>query len=432
MDKLEFLATVAGKLSAYPMPPEDIELGVASVKGFIDKISDAEFAAEPPSDKDAEDIAKDLYDKYLKEKEAKEALAAAQAAIVTEEQHADPETAAEPAKEDTTISYDDTETEAVPDIRIFDQASAETSLDAENTSEDTEPPSPEEILGRLHTAQEPAEPKITTDEEFFEMLAKEAEGERSEQARIEELELKALSIANKEEPETVAQVLSQDEKLQEIVTQSDIAEEFDPIDTAFDPTVRPDEAFEEAQLTRVFTETDEISREFKVDTETLRTVEEKNNTAKTKKENKPNEKPKEKVKGSPLYWTVVILTFPIWFPIFLLISALFGVMYAAVTALIVAVAAVMIGCVALGTGLALIGIIYGVTKCFNTVPIGLFEIGMGIAIGGVTMLVSVLLKYLSMNCMPKLYKLIARLAKLVYGGIGELSIKLKKECGKNK
>ena len=410
MDKIVFLATLAGKLTEYQMPADAIEESVAQVKVMIDRVSDEEFAREPATEEDVAAIAGDLYEKYL---EAKAAHSEAVAAIDSEEEITVTVTDELPAE---TV-------EAMPEQTVDpDQIMADLSSD--------EPPAPEEIIEKLVVSEEYTEDVNTTDsdDDFFEMLAKEAEGERSEQARIEELELKALSIANKEDPEAVAQVLSQDEKLVEIVAASDIAEEFDPIEGVFDPAERPDLAYEESEATRVFSTAEtNVTPDLMIDKDGLRRV--GDSAPKKTKKIKPA---KEKVKGTPLFWTLFILTLPITLPLFLTVCSFFGVLYVAVTALIAALAAAMIAVVACGTALALIGIIYGATQCFKNLPIGLFEIGVGVALGGVTMLVAVLLYNLAIRYVPKLYKLVSRFGGWVFGGIGQLYTNIKKECGKKK
>ena len=396
MDKIVFLATLAGKLSEYPMDPAIIEKSVAEVKGYIDRVSDEEFAKEPATEEDVANIAKDIYQKYLE--------------TIKEEETTPAEEAAEAPVEETVIEETKAEESEVPD---------------------DEPPAPEEIIEQLVAEEEYAEENapITSDEEFFEMLAKEAEGERNEQARIEELELKALAMANKDDPEIVAQVLSQDEKLVEIVAASDIADEFDPIEGAFDPVERPDIAFEEAEVTRVFsTAENAVAPDLMVNKDKLKKVDE-NNSDKPKKVKKPKA---EKVKGTPLFWTLFILTLPITLPLFLVVCVLFGVMYVAVTVLIAGFSVAMVATVTVGGALSLVGIIYGVIQCFKVVPIGLYEIGIGLVIGGVAMLVSVLLYNIAIRFVPKLYKQINRLGAYVYGGIGDLYTNTKKECSRKK
>ena len=402
MDKIVFLATLAGKLSDYRMPADAIEKSVGQVKGYIDRVSDAEFAAEPATDEDVSAIAKDIYEKYLEAKETQS---------TQEEQTAQEAQTAKGTANAEEISSAETQT-------------------AQTRAAD-EPPAPEEIIEQLVVTEELAEEPaaVSSDEEFFEMLAKEAEGERNEQARIEELELKALAMANKDDPEVVAQVLSQDEKLVEIVAASDMAEEFDPIESAFDPAERPDLAYEESEATRLFSTAEtQVAPDLMIDKDGLRRVED-DRPVKRKKKTKTE---REKVKGSPLFWTLFILILPITLPLFLTVCAFFGILYVAVTALIVTFAGAMVAVVACGTALALVGVIYGATQCFKALPIGLFEIGVGIAIGGATMLVSVLLYNVAIRFVPRLYKLVNRFGGWVFGGIGQLYTNLKKECGKKK
>lgn len=459
MDKIVFLATLAGKLSEYPMPAEEIELSVAQIKNHIDKVSDAEFAAEPATVEDIEQIAKDIYENYLATQQSAEAEVDIPAIGPEQEENAEVEEealtveeseetvnteSAEASEEGADTPEEGEEEDPFADIlgeikesggEISSEELPEIELSSELSEEvisalpqSNEPPAPEDIIEQLdpHAVESPA--TIESDEDFFEMLAKEAEDERVELARIEELELKALAMASKEEPETVAQVISQDERLAEKVASSPIADEFDPIEGAFDPAQRPDVAFEENELSRVFTEEKDISdAELMVDKEELRTLDDEPQKPIKKKKQK-----REKVKGSPLFWLLFILTLPITLPIILVICSLFGVAYVAVTALVVTFALAMVACVAVGTALALVGIIYGVTECFGSLPIGLFEIGVGIAIGGVTMLVSVLLYNIAIRWIPKLYKLISRFAAFVFGKIGELYTNIKKECGKKK
>ena len=78
MDKIVFLATLAGKLSEYQMPSDAIESSVAQVRGYIDRVSDAEFAAEPATDEDVAAIAGDIYEKYLEAVQTQETDAEAQ------------------------------------------------------------------------------------------------------------------------------------------------------------------------------------------------------------------------------------------------------------------------------------------------------------------------------------------------------------------
>ena len=63
-------------------------------------------------------------------------------------------------------------------------------------------------------------------------------------------------------------------------------------------------------------------------------------------------------------------------------------------------------------------------------PIGLFEIGLGIVIAGVTMLVSILLYNLAVRLITKLFKPVKLLARFVNDKLIDLYYTIKKECGR--
>ncbi|MBQ4561489.1 MAG: hypothetical protein IJA55_04050 [Clostridia bacterium] len=436
MDKIVFLATLAGKLSGYQMPPDAVETSLAQVKGYIDRVSDEDFAADPASEEDVEAIAKDIYSKYLAS-QAKEDMAdetAEESDVTTEEAEVN-DVPVEVAEESVEVPEEESDDESAETVESADEPEEEEDTAGETeveqiftAEEDDEPPAPEEIIEQLVAPEDQV--NEASDDEFFEMLAKEAEGERHDLERVKELELKALAMANKDDPEMVAQVLSQDQELVEMVASSDIADEFDPIEAVFDPAQRPDIALEEADLAEALfvEEDDEMASELMVDSKRLKKV--KDDSPGKKKNKNKAKAPKEKVKGSPLFWTLFIITLPITLPLYLVVCAFFAVLYVAVTALIVVFGGATVATVACGTALALVGLIYGSTQCLKSVAIGLFEIGVGIGVGGVTMLLSVLLYNIAIRFVPRLYRLINRFGGLVFGGIEKLYTKIKKECGK--
>lgn len=64
----------------------------------------------------------------------------------------------------------------------------------------------------------------------------------------------------------------------------------------------------------------------------------------------------------------------------------------------------LIAGVALGTVLCLVGIIYGITQLFKYAPIGLYEIGLGLMIGGITMLAGIIIYNVAVRLLPFLIK----------------------------
>lgn len=128
-----------------------------------------------------------------------------------------------------------------------------------------------------------------------------------------------------------------------------------------------------------------------------------------------------------LFWTSLVLTSPIWIVALLVVAVIFGVMFFAVGALTLACVLLMVGSVAAGTGIALFGIIYGITQ-LSVRPIGLYEIGLGIMIAGVTMIVGILLYNFIIRVMPIIYKYIIKFTKFTINKIIELFEYIKKEC----
>ncbi|MBQ3099865.1 MAG: hypothetical protein IJC50_02630 [Clostridia bacterium] len=135
-------------------------------------------------------------------------------------------------------------------------------------------------------------------------------------------------------------------------------------------------------------------------------------------------------KNTPLFWILFVLTFPITFPIFAGIWGVIGVLYTAVSVVIAALIAVVVAIVGVGTALALVGLIFGIIKCFSVLPVGLYEIGLAVAVTGVTMLVSVLVYNLAVRLVPKLYSLLSSLGAWVWYNIQKLYYFCKKECDK--
>ncbi|MBQ7161152.1 MAG: hypothetical protein IJR90_05550 [Clostridia bacterium] len=136
------------------------------------------------------------------------------------------------------------------------------------------------------------------------------------------------------------------------------------------------------------------------------------------------------IKGSPLFYLLLILFAPVWIPLYIAVWVLVGAVFVAVAALMVAFIAAMVAVIGAGAALSLVDIIYGVVKLFSQMPIGLFEIGLGIVIAGVTMLVSILLYNLAVRLITKLFKPVKLLARFVNDKLIDLYYTIKKECGR--
>ncbi len=138
----------------------------------------------------------------------------------------------------------------------------------------------------------------------------------------------------------------------------------------------------------------------------------------------------EKIQGTKMFWGLFALSLPVTVPLALLILGIFGVMWGAVAAVMAGAVAALIGVVCLGTVLSLVGIIYGILQMGNAVPIGLYEIGIGVVIAGLTLCIGILIYNFAVRLVPILFKLVTRLFKRVLKRLKELFNHLKKESAK--
>ncbi|MBE6572821.1 MAG: hypothetical protein E7652_00335 [Ruminococcaceae bacterium] len=265
-------------------------------------------------------------------------------------------------------------------------------------------------------------------EDILEVLAREAEEERRNQEKAEELKRLAIERAIAENDEIIAKNEAENEEVNEL--RSVFEDDGDPIIEAVDPEERPDVAFDESEALNDAVDDEFIEEEgsdFLVDTSSLKKAGEK--PKRTDKRFKESEK-KEKIKGTPLFWTIFVLLLPIICPVLLLGAGVFASVYVAITLLIVALCGAIVAVVTMGTIVSLVGIIYGAILAFKIAPLGMYEVGIGIIVGSLTMLLSVLMYNLAIRFSPLLYKWLTKLLKLVVKQLIMLFNKAKKECGR--
>lgn len=105
-------------------------------------------------------------------------------------------------------------------------------------------------------------------------------------------------------------------------------------------------------------------------------------------------------RGNRLFWLFFGLSLPVTAGVILSVLLLFGGVYLALLAAIVAMLGGLILMAAGGTALSLVGIIYGITQLFSHVPVGLYEIGLGVIIGGSAMFSGILLYNVALRLIP--------------------------------
>lgn len=138
----------------------------------------------------------------------------------------------------------------------------------------------------------------------------------------------------------------------------------------------------------------------------------------------------EKIQDTKMFWILFAASLPITIPLALIALGIFGLMWGAVFAVIGGSVAFLIATVTAGCALSLVGIIYGITQLFVSVPVGLYEIGIGIVIAGIVMFVGILIYNFAIRLVPKLIKLVYKLFLYVLGKLRELFNYLRRESAK--
>ena len=128
-----------------------------------------------------------------------------------------------------------------------------------------------------------------------------------------------------------------------------------------------------------------------------------------------------------IFWGVVILTLPLTLFLFGAMVLLFLAVFFALASVIVGGIAVLVVVAAAGTGVSLFGIIYGVTQCLSSLPIGLYELGIGITVGGLALMVGILLYNFVIRFIPFVISKWFVLFKYTLRKLKELFLFIKKE-----
>ncbi len=131
---------------------------------------------------------------------------------------------------------------------------------------------------------------------------------------------------------------------------------------------------------------------------------------------------------TPLFFLVIIMTMPLSLPLFLTVLFLFLAVFSFLSVLIVGLIAGLIFIIIAGTGLSLVGIIYGVTQSFVSLPVGLFEIGFGVIIGGCSLLLGILIYNAAIRLLPFAIKYLIMFFMFVMDKIKNLFMFVKREC----
>ena len=149
------------------------------------------------------------------------------------------------------------------------------------------------------------------------------------------------------------------------------------------------------------------------------------------RENRPPEYiDEEPSPSSTIFWVLCAVSLPITLPLALAGIAVFIGVWLGLLALIIGSIALLVCGAAVGTALALVGIIYGISQLFSVVPVGLYELGLGIMVGSAAMFAGILLYNFAIRLLPLVMRLWGRLFRYVCGRLRVLFVFLRKECAK--
>lgn len=128
------------------------------------------------------------------------------------------------------------------------------------------------------------------------------------------------------------------------------------------------------------------------------------------------------------FYIIFGCTSPIWGFILLAAAAAFAVAIGALAVSIVLLIAALFVGVAVGVVLTFVGIIYGITQLFELRPVGLYEIGLGIMIGGNVMFAGVAAYNIAVHFLPFLIKEVLVLLSFTIHKCIELYYYVKGRC----
>lgn len=140
---------------------------------------------------------------------------------------------------------------------------------------------------------------------------------------------------------------------------------------------------------------------------------------------KPQSIPK---KNTSKFVLITVFASPLWLACAVIAASPFILMFALELALTAALVCLLASFAAIGTAASLTGIVYGIVKMFSVPAVGLYEIGFGIIIAGVTMICGILIYNGTVRFMPWLLRKSCLLVKLAISKIKPLLSEYKRRC----
>ena len=136
-------------------------------------------------------------------------------------------------------------------------------------------------------------------------------------------------------------------------------------------------------------------------------------------------------RGKGFFWTITVLTSPLWICFAAAVLCVFGIAAAAVCAFIAACLCLVCAEAAGGGIVALVGIIYGITRIITGNPAaGIFEIGIGIAAGGISLALGILTYNFAVLVLPKLLKQLVSFEGYCLRRVPVIIDRVREECNR--
>lgn len=165
------------------------------------------------------------------------------------------------------------------------------------------------------------------------------------------------------------------------------------------------------------------------DEEKLRAL--KDEAQKPRKAKQPHATIAQRFESERKFWVIFFCCIPILFVFLGALLSVFAAVFFGLIAVILLLVCALAVAVAIGTGVSLIGIVYGVVQFFvagGVSAVGLYEAGMGIFAAGITMLVGVLIYNAAIRLVPFVMKKLRAFLKFIFKKLGVLAEYLKGVC----
>ena len=137
-------------------------------------------------------------------------------------------------------------------------------------------------------------------------------------------------------------------------------------------------------------------------------------------------------RGKQKFWIIFACSLPLILVFLLLYFGTFALLFTALASLIVLLIAGLIGTSAIGAAVSFVCIVYGISQLITVASAapGVYEIGLGITVGGSVMLFGILIYNLAIRVVPKLIRLLGTLFRFCTGKLKVLFQRAKEACYK--